>query len=89
MSWWWIQHRRSSSRPSATPGHHGADAVVSAAAFWSALGFVLVIEGLLPFLSPARWRRGIGQLMELRDGQLRFVGLGAIVAGLFVLWLVA
>ncbi|HUD33931.1 MAG TPA: DUF2065 domain-containing protein [Variovorax sp.] len=61
---------------------------MSASAFWSALGFVLVIEGLLPLLSPGRWRRNIGQLAELRDGQLRFIGLGAIVAGLFVLWLV-
>jgi uncharacterized protein YjeT (DUF2065 family) len=61
---------------------------VSASAFWSALGFVLVIEGLLPFLSPGRWRRHITQLAELRDGQLRFIGLGAIAAGLFVLWLV-
>jgi uncharacterized protein YjeT (DUF2065 family) len=59
---------------------------VSADAFWSALALVLVIEGLLPFLSPARWRRGLGQLMQLRDGQLRFLGLGAIVVGLFLLW---
>jgi uncharacterized protein YjeT (DUF2065 family) len=61
---------------------------VSADAFWSALALVLVVEGLLPFFSPARWRRGLGQLMQLRDGQLRFLGLGAIAAGLFLLWAV-
>ena len=61
---------------------------MNAAAFWSALGFVLVIEGLLPLLSPGRWRLNFARLAELRDGQLRFIGLGAVAAGLFVLWLV-
>ena len=57
--------------------------------FWSALALVLVIEGLLPFLSPGSWRRGFNQLMQLRDGQLRFFGLCSIVVGLFLLWLVS
>ena len=55
--------------------------------FWSALALVLVIEGLLPFLSPGSWRRGFSQLMQLRDGQLRFFGLCSIVFGLLLLWL--
>jgi len=60
---------------------------VSADTFWSALALVLVLEGILPFLSPGRWRRGIGQLMQLRDGQLRFFGLCSILLGLALLWL--
>jgi hypothetical protein len=60
---------------------------VSAESFWSAIALVLVIEGLLPFLSPASWRRGFGQLMQLRDGQLRFFGLCSIMAGIVLLWL--
>ena len=55
--------------------------------FWSALALVLVIEGLLPFLSPGSWRRGFNQLMQLRDGQLRFFGLTCIGLGLLTLWL--
>ena len=62
---------------------------MSADTLWSALALVLVIEGLLPFLSPGGWRRGFGQLMQLRDGQLRFFGLCSIVVGLFLLWLVS
>ena len=46
--------------------------------FWSALALVLVIEGLLPFLSPGGWRAWLRQLMQLRDGQLRFFGLCSI-----------
>jgi len=60
---------------------------VSNEVFWSALALVLVIEGLLPFISPATWRRGFSQLMQLRDGQLRFFGLCSIAAGLLLFWL--
>ncbi|OOG51903.1 DUF2065 domain-containing protein [Polaromonas sp. C04] len=55
--------------------------------FWVALALVLVIEGLLPLTSPAAWRRMFTQILQLRDGQLRFFGLCSIVAGLFMLWL--
>ena len=50
---------------------------------------MLVLEGLLPFLSPGGWRRTFLKLMELRDGQLRFFGLIAIVLGLASLWLLS
>ncbi|MEO6973907.1 MAG: DUF2065 domain-containing protein [Rhodoferax sp.] len=55
--------------------------------FWMALALVLVIEGLLPLMSPAAWRHMFTQILQLRDGQLRFFGLCSIVAGLFLLWL--
>ena len=53
--------------------------------FWLALALVLVIEGLFPFISPGGWRRVFSQVLQLSDGQIRFFGLGSIVAGL--LWL--
>ena len=56
---------------------------------WQALALVLVIEGLLPFLSPSGWRRMFQQVLQLQDGQLRFFGLCSIVAGLVALWLLA
>ncbi len=49
---------------------------------------MLVIEGILPFLSPGGWRRGFSQLMQLRDGQLRFFGLCSIVLGVALFWVV-
>lgn len=54
---------------------------------WSAVALVLVIEGILPFVSPGGWRRGFSQLLQLRDGQLRFFGLCSILAGLLLFWL--
>ncbi len=51
----------------------------------SALGLVLVIEGLLPLASPARWRESMRRIGEMRDGQLRFMGLVAVLLGLVLL----
>ncbi len=55
--------------------------------FWSALALVLVIEGAMPFVSPATWRRAFVQLLQMRDGQLRFFGLCSIVLGAVLLWI--
>ncbi len=54
--------------------------------FWLAMALVLVIEGLLPFASPAGWRRMFSQILQLSDGQIRFFGLCSIAAGLVCLW---
>ena len=54
---------------------------------WAALGLVLVLEGLFPFVSPGGWRRTFLRLLQLHDGQLRFFGLCSILGGLLTLWL--
>ena len=61
---------------------------MSSESFWAAIALLLVIEGLLPLLSPSGWRRAFTQLLQLRDGQLRFFGLCSIVLGLALLWFV-
>jgi len=53
--------------------------------FWAAMALVLVLEGILPFLAPARWRESVRMLAELNDGQLRMIGLGSMVVGLLCL----
>lgn len=50
-----------------------------------ALALMLVIEGLLPFFSPRTWRDVFAKVLELTDGQLRFVGLAMMLAGLAML----
>lgn len=50
---------------------------------------VLVVEGLLPFISPGGWRRMFSQILQLNDGQIRFFGLCSIVLGLIGIWLLA
>ncbi len=46
-----------------------------------AIGLVLILEGLMPLLAPARWREVFLQVARLRDGQIRFVGFGAALIG--------
>ena len=51
----------------------------------AAFGLMLVIEGLLPFLAPTRWRDTFRRLIEFSDGQIRFIGLTSMLIGLIVL----
>lgn len=53
-----------------------------------AFALMLVIEGMLPFLAPARWRETFLQLARLADGQIRFIGLVSMLVGLLLLFLV-
>ncbi|MDI1308097.1 MAG: DUF2065 domain-containing protein [Methylotenera sp.] len=52
-----------------------------------ALGLMLILEGLLPLLLPQAWRDTFKRLIELKDGQLRFVGLMSVIGGLVLFWL--
>jgi len=50
-----------------------------------AMALMLVIEGLLPFVSPATWRQVFERATRMSDGQIRFIGLISLVAGLALL----
>jgi uncharacterized protein YjeT (DUF2065 family) len=50
-----------------------------------AMALVLIFEGLLPFLSPATWRDVFERATRMSDGQIRFVGLVSLLAGLALL----
>ena len=55
----------------------------------SALALLLVIEGLMPLLGPAQWRKFFEQVLALGDGQIRFIGLASVLAGSLLLLLIA
>lgn len=50
-----------------------------------ALGLMLVLEGLLPFLTPRIWRQTFQRITQMADGQLRFMGLTSMLVGLFLI----
>jgi len=54
----------------------------------AALALVLVVEGVMPLLAPGLWRESFRKLVELTDGQLRFIGLVSIAIGLAGFWLI-
>ncbi len=60
--------------------------------FWQvlpvALSLVFVLEGILPFLSPNRWRQMMILVSQMDDRTIRNFGLGSMIFGLFLLYIV-
>ncbi len=54
----------------------------------AALALMLVFEGLLPFLSPTLWRQVFTRMLAMKDGQIRFIGLSCMLAGVVILYVV-
>lgn len=48
---------------------------------WPAFALLLIVEGILPFAAPGIWRETFRKLIEMSDGQLRFVGLISMALG--------
>jgi uncharacterized protein len=51
----------------------------------AAFGLVLILEGVMPLLSPKGWREAMRRIASLRDGQIRFMGLAATLLGALLL----
>lgn len=54
----------------------------------TAVALLLVIEGMLPFIKPSRYKQLVAQIVRLSDSQLRVFGLTAMIAGLLLLFIV-
>ena len=50
-------------------------------ALWIAFALLLIVEGILPLAAPRVWRDTFRRLVELSDGQLRFIGLTSVAIG--------
>ena len=48
---------------------------------WIAFCLLLVIEGVIPFLYPQRWRSMVAQLAQVSDSSLRIIGFASMIAG--------
>ncbi len=48
---------------------------------WPAFALLLIVEGILPFAAPRIWRDTFRKLIEMSDGQLRFIGLISMALG--------
>jgi hypothetical protein len=49
---------------------------------------MLIIEGILPFLYPQRWRNLVVRLAQISNRNMRALGLASMLLGLFLLLLV-
>lgn len=57
--------------------------------FLSAVALMLILEGILPFMSPQTWREAFRKMTEINDSQIRFIGLTSMLAGLILLFIVS
>jgi len=53
-----------------------------------AFSLVLVLEGIIPFLYPNRWRRLVAQMAAMDDKTMRIIGLISMLSGLGLLMIV-
>ena len=56
--------------------------------FLTALGLMLVIEGILPFLNPQGVRQALLNIAQMDDRILRYTGLGSMLVGLGLLYFI-
>jgi len=54
----------------------------------TAVALLLVIEGMLPFVGPGRYKQLVAQIAGLGDNQLRAFGFTSMIAGLLLLFFV-
>lgn len=55
---------------------------------FAAIALVLVLEGIVPFLYPGKWRDMVATLARISDRQLRIMGLVSMFLGVVLLYLV-
>ena len=60
--------------------------------FWQvlpvAIALVFIIEGMLPYISPNRWRAMLALAAQMDDRLIRTIGLGSMLFGVAILYLV-
>jgi len=58
--------------------------------FWqvlpAAIALVFIIEGLIPFISPGRWRNLLEMASHMDDRVVRNIGLGSMLFGVVILY---
>ena len=55
--------------------------------YWlAAFGLMLVIEGIMPFLFPDVWRETLSKVSQLKNGQMRFIGLTLMLSGVLLIY---
>ncbi|MDJ0709815.1 MAG: DUF2065 domain-containing protein [Woeseiaceae bacterium] len=52
------------------------------------MALVLILEGVLPFVSPRKYRQMVAEIARLGDNQIRNIGLVLMVVGVVVLFVV-
>ena len=55
---------------------------------WIGLAFLLIFEGLIPFISPQFFKKAVSQLEDLGEGTVRVMGFILLISGALILYLI-
>ncbi|TQV86958.1 DUF2065 domain-containing protein [Aliikangiella coralliicola] len=55
---------------------------------WAAIAIALILEGMMPFLSPRVWKETLTKFLRLPDERVRGFGFIAMLGGVLLLFLV-
>ena len=55
---------------------------------FTAFALYLIIEGMIPFVSPSNFRKTVARIAMLGDNNLRIAGLVAMAAGVLLLYVI-
>lgn len=53
-----------------------------------ALCLMMVLEGMLPFISPRSWRQVVHMIDNMDDNWMRLIGLGSMLTGTILLLII-
>jgi uncharacterized protein len=54
----------------------------------AAIALLFVFEGILPFVNPAGLKKALAKVLTFGDRELRIAGLGSMIVGVLILFLV-
>ncbi|MEP7247707.1 MAG: DUF2065 domain-containing protein [Gammaproteobacteria bacterium] len=54
----------------------------------AAVALFFVLEGMIPFMNPGGMKRALAKLLTIGDRELRIAGLGSMLVGVAILYLV-
>ena len=53
----------------------------------AAIGLMLIIEGIFPFVHPDGWRKVFLMAIQMSNNEIRFIGLTSMLLGLVILFI--
>lgn len=53
----------------------------------AAVALVMILEGIIPFLAPDKFRQTMAKLTQMPDQVLRVIGLASMTLGIVVLYI--
>lgn len=56
--------------------------------FLLVVGWILVLEGITPFVNPAGWQRMLAQLVQEAPERIRSVAGTLVLLGLAIIWMI-